>query len=212
MTKGKLITIEGPEGSGKSSLSQGLVQTLADLNVSCQLSKEPGWAFQAKLRQIILQDNPSPLSELFLFLADRAEHVAKRVIPLLEKGVWVILDRFSDSTLIYQAIAKQVVDEDVCLQLCRLAEQGVVIDRTFLLQASFEVCQHRLAMRADQQLRVAQQGGTELEEKIWHAYKHLPKLVYGDSNPQRFREIDVTHITLEEVVAQAMVFLEDFRA
>lgn len=203
MRRGKLITIEGPEGSGKSTLAELLVNELVANGVPTLKSKEPGTAFEGKLRSIILGDKPAPVAELFLFLADRAEHIAKYVEPTLEQGIWVVLDRFSDSTVIYQAIAKQVVDPEICRRLCDIAEQGVKVDRTLLLQADFDVCQARLATRSDQIKRVAQQGGLDLEWRIWSAYMELAELY------PRVQSINTNRVNPNEALSMALEKLHD---
>lgn len=171
--KGKFIVIEGPEGAGKSLLASSLLLSLLDQGIPAILSKEPGTAFEGKLRKLILEGNPSRVSELFLFLADRAEHIHTVVKPALDAGTWVILDRFSDSTVIYQSIAKQVVDVDTCRSLCSIAEQDCIPDQKLLVFTDFSVCRFRLESRADQVKRLAQQGGLELELAIYQAYANL---------------------------------------
>ena len=203
MRRGKLITVEGPEGSGKTTLTELLVNELVAEGIPTLKSKEPGTAFEGKLRSIILGDHPAPVAELFLFLADRAEHIAKYVEPTLEQGIWVVLDRFSDSTVIYQAITKEVVDPSVCRRLCDIAEQGVTPDRTLLLVASFENCQARLATRSDQIKRVAQQGGLDLESRIWSAYMELAEL-----HP-RVRSINTNDANPHEALSLALEQLHD---
>jgi dTMP kinase len=202
MVRGRFVTIEGPEGAGKTTLTELLLKELNTMGIKTIKSKEPGTAFSGELRKLILGGSAVPMAELFLFLADRAQHVVETVKPALEAGTWVILDRFSDSTIIYQAIAKQVVDVRTCEALCRLAEQGCQPDRTLLLKADFDVCQARLAARSDQK-RVAQQGGTELERRIWLAYCELASQV------DRVKSIDVTNTSPNQALSAALEKLDD---
>lgn len=173
MQTGKFIVIEGPEGSGKSLLAYKLVQTLEQKGISSIQSKEPGTAFEGLLRKLILGSSPSKMAELFLFLADRAEHIEKVVKPALVAGTWVILDRFSDSTLIYQSLVKQIVDAKTCQELCLLAQQSCAPDLKLLLLTDFEECQKRLNRRGDQVKRLGQQAGLEKEKLIYNYYSNL---------------------------------------
>lgn len=196
---GKLIVIEGPEGSGKTSLAKLLVTYLNSIGVSAVSSKEPGTAFKGILRNLILEDKPSPVSELFLFLADRAEHIHNHVKPMLSSGTWVVLDRFSHSTVIYQALAKQVVSSQVCYDLCKIAEQQCSPAKTLILNADFETCQNRLNNRQDQVKRIAQQGGDELSLLVFKAYQDIPE----DFNTFRLN----ANLSTDKVLEQAIQIL-----
>ena len=99
---GKLIVLEGPDGVGKTTQVEFLRQNLASMGIPVIKSREPGNAFDGKLRQLIMSGEAESLAAFFLFITDRAQHVAKTVLPALQAGTWVILDRFSDSTLAYQ--------------------------------------------------------------------------------------------------------------
>ena len=105
---GLLITMEGVEGSGKSTQIQRLVARLRGLGLPLEVSKEPGGtALGRELRQLLLEPHASgetwaPKAELLLFYADRAQHLARFIGPALEAGKVVLLDRFDDSTRAYQ--------------------------------------------------------------------------------------------------------------
>ena len=105
---GLLITMEGVEGSGKSTQIQRLVARLRGLGLPLEVSKEPGGtALGRELRQLLLEPHASgetwaPKAELLLFYADRAQHLAQLIGPALEAGKIVLLDRFDDSTRAYQ--------------------------------------------------------------------------------------------------------------
>lgn len=102
MTPGKLIVIEGPDGAGKTLQTKLLAAYLTSQGIPVLCSREPGNAFMGQVRHLILNEGPVPLAELFLFMADRAQHVSELVKPTLAEGTWVILDRFVDSTIAYQ--------------------------------------------------------------------------------------------------------------
>ncbi|MCH9807315.1 MAG: dTMP kinase [Alphaproteobacteria bacterium] len=104
MTPGKLITLEGGEGSGKSTQAEHLAAHLRTHGIEAVLTREPGGVALAEtLREIILEKKPaSPETEFLLFAAARCEHIAELIKPALEAGQWIICDRYIDSTRVYQ--------------------------------------------------------------------------------------------------------------
>jgi dTMP kinase len=103
--RGRFITIEGSEGAGKSTQAAHLAHALAEVGLPVLLTREPGGAPGAELlRDLLLNTSStwSPLAEAMLHFAARAEHVAASVKPALEAGLWVVCDRFFDSTMAYQ--------------------------------------------------------------------------------------------------------------
>ena len=109
MKQGKFITFEGGEGSGKSTQARLLAERLAARGVEAILTREPGGSpFAERVRALLLDPAVpphAPLSEALLFYAARADHLDKTIRPALEAGRWVICDRFSDSTRVYQGVA-----------------------------------------------------------------------------------------------------------
>jgi dTMP kinase len=113
LKEGFFIVFEGPDGSGKSTQAEMLYNTLSDEGYRCIITQEPGGTHEGKkMREILL--NPElkicPKSELFLFLADRAEHVERIIQPSLKEGKIVIGSRYFYSTLVYQGIARRIAD------------------------------------------------------------------------------------------------------
>jgi len=108
--RGKFITFEGGEGAGKSTQARLLKAALEVRGKDVVLTREPGGTPSAEeIRKLLVEGAPerwTPLSETLLFLAARADHVARLIGPALERGQWVISDRFSDSTIVYQGIAR----------------------------------------------------------------------------------------------------------
>lgn len=104
MTTGKLITFEGGEGSGKSTQARQLAERLGAANIKTVVTREPGGAPLAeKIRDLVLSERPAAAAtELLLFAAARAEHIAVTIAPALEAGVWVVCDRYIDSSRVYQ--------------------------------------------------------------------------------------------------------------
>lgn len=109
MTRGRFITLEGGEGAGKTTLARALSQALAARGLEIVLTREPGGTPNAEaLRSLLVEGDPgrwSPVSETLLMYAAREDHVRRLIAPALERGAWVICDRFSDSTRAYQGVA-----------------------------------------------------------------------------------------------------------
>lgn len=110
MARGKFISLEGGEGAGKSTQAKLLRSALEAKGHAVVLTREPGGAPGAEeIRKLLVEGEPerwTPLAETLLFLAARADHVARTIEPALAAGKWVISDRFADSTFVYQGIAR----------------------------------------------------------------------------------------------------------
>src|SRR3989338_5963782 len=130
----KFIVFEGGEGSGKSSHVQLTVDFLAQRNITAVATHEPGGtAVGQVLRRLILEQTLSTKTELLLFLADRAQHVAELIQPTLDRGTSVICDRFTGSTLAYQVGARQLQPEDLIIQMEQFARTALEPDLTIYL-------------------------------------------------------------------------------
>src|SRR5688572_5487339 len=110
--RGKFITFEGGEGSGKSTQAQRLARKLQAMGIGVVVSREPGGSAGAEaIRHVLLSGAAKPLgphAEAILFAAARADHLRQTIRPALERGQWVISDRFADSTRIYQGVLGNV--------------------------------------------------------------------------------------------------------
>jgi dTMP kinase len=150
---GKFITIEGPDGGGKSSNVLTIVERLELAGYSVIQSREPGGTkIGEKLRAILLgglekDDRPSETTELLLFAAARAQHIDTKIKPALEAGQVVICDRFADSTYAYQGHARGLLPK--VLQLQDFVHQGFEPDYTLFFDLTLEESQRRLAERAE---------------------------------------------------------------
>ncbi|GMV36398.1 MAG: hypothetical protein AMXMBFR61_09060 [Fimbriimonadales bacterium] len=132
---GLFITFEGPEGGGKSTQIERCAEWLTSESYSVLVTREPGGrhALGEGVRNILLEGEPVvPLAEMFLFLADRAQHVAQVIVPALERGEIVLCDRHADSTTVYQGIARGLGRERA-EELNRWATGGLEPDLTILL-------------------------------------------------------------------------------
>ena len=136
MSKGRFISFEGIDGSGKSTQAKVLAKTLVDLDHDVVLTREPGGSVGAEeIRALVLQGDPdrwSAESEILLFTAARRDHLEKTILPALDAGKIVIFDRFADSTRMYQGLSRghlrTLVDELHVLMIPRVPELTVLID------------------------------------------------------------------------------------
>jgi dTMP kinase len=140
--RGKLIAFEGVEGSGKSTQVETVAAHLRRLGYEVVETREPGGTpLGHEIRRIVMHSTrltPSPLTELLLYLADRAQHLAEVIVPALERGQIVVTDRFSASTIVYQGYARQLGIERV-RQLDAIVRNGVQPDLTLLLDCPVEI-------------------------------------------------------------------------
>ncbi len=134
--RGLFVTFEGTEGTGKSTQLRLLADHLRASGQRVLLSREPGGtAFGRSLRSMLLDPAAAtivPWAELFLYLADRAQHVREVVLPALERGDWVICDRFADATVAYQGYGRGL-DAAFVRDASDRAAAGLVPDLTLLL-------------------------------------------------------------------------------
>lgn len=132
--RGKFIVFEGGEGSGKSSHVQLTADFLKQRQISCTTTHEPGGtAVGQVLRRLILEETLATRTELLLFLADRAQHVAQLITPTLDRGTSVICDRFTGSTLAYQVGARQLQPEQLIQEMEAFSRGQLEPDLTLYL-------------------------------------------------------------------------------
>lgn len=135
-TRGRFITLEGGEGVGKSTQVRALATALAARGIDCMTTREPGGSAGAEaIRELLLsgeQARWSARAEALLFAAARADHVEKTIRPALDRGQWVLSDRFIDSSLAYQGYAGELGAERV-RTLHEIGSAGFMPDRTLVL-------------------------------------------------------------------------------
>lgn len=149
--KGLFITVEGAEGTGKSTLCQFMKQYLSSYKIPILLTREPGGTVIAEeIRQILLchhEEAISPKTEALLMFASRIQHLENKILPALEAGTWVISDRFTDASFAYQA-AGRGLGFDKINELKQWCIGHFSPDYTFLLDAPLEVSALRLKNRS----------------------------------------------------------------
>jgi len=186
------ITFEGIEGCGKTTQVDRLVKVLKARNVQIVRTFEPGGTDAGGRIRHILLDRSSrdlvPMAELFLYEADRAQHVAQVIRPALDRGAWVICDRFFDATVVYQGMARGQ-DLDLVARLNQAATGGIHPARTFLLDCPVETGLER-AIRRNQSLPDAEQDRFEREKLHFHRAVRQGYLDLAYQEPERFVVID----------------------
>jgi dTMP kinase len=139
------VTFEGPEGGGKSTALRSVARALQEKGHPVTTTREPGAGpLGQQIRELLLHGQDlTPETELFLFLADRANHVATIIKPALATNHIVLCDRFTDSTLVYQGIARGL-DQDLINEANHFATKGLVPDLTLLFDLPPEIGLSRL--------------------------------------------------------------------
>lgn len=196
--KGLFITLEGGEGSGKTTQAQMLSEWMGKRNIPHVLTKEPGSDILEckKIRKLLLDPNNSlvPRTELLLFLADRAQHVEKLIRPNLEKGVHVICDRYSDSTRVYQS-ARGLSRQNIDL-LLDFTTDKLDPNVTFILDVPVHVGLKRAKAKSiykdGDRMEMA---GLKYHEDVRHGFLKLA----DNLSAGRFYLVETEHKTLDDV-------------
>ena len=205
------LTIEGIEGAGKSTFIGLLEAELVKRGVDFLRTREPGGcALGRQIRPLLLDASQkvSGRAELFLFLADRAQHVADTIRPALGRGQWVICDRYADSTIAYQGYGRGMDPEEL-QKLNDYATGGLWPDITFLLDLPAEVGLGRALARNGREGLTQSEGRFEAEALAFHQRIREGFLARAARWPQRFRVLDAAQ-TPDAIVAQAMKHLEPY--
>lgn len=198
----RFITFEGGDGTGKTTQLKALESHLRDKGRSCISTREPGGTSLGKLiRQVLLEVGKQPIAsptELFLYLADRAQHVQEVILPAIDGGKIVLCDRYTDSTLAYQGYGRGI-DLDLLRQLNEFANRGVKPDLTLLLDCPVELGLSRTAQR--QPITDSARGREdrfEREKVEFHEKVRAGFLAMANAEPERFRIIDAS-LSVEQV-------------
>lgn len=213
MNKGLFITIEGPEGSGKSTISKYLYEWLIDLIKTKSINfsgviktREPG-GFNNKLseeiRNIILSDdyNMSVLTEALLFAASRSNHLFETILPALNNNEIVLCDRFVDSSYVYQGFNSDLgIDKVIAIN--NIATMNIMPDLTLILMVDAEVGLKRIKDN-NREINKIDLKPLEYHKQIEKYYKELKqydlneRIVYIDTN---FKSIDTILNNCKEVI------------
>jgi dTMP kinase len=188
----RFVTFEGGDGTGKTTQIRALESYLVQRGRACVVTREPGDTSLGKLiRQILLEvgdHEVAPSTELFLYLADRAQHVSEIIRPALAAGKIVLCDRFTDSTLAYQGYGRGI-DLKLLQQLNDLADAGVRPDLTFLLDCPVALGLSRTSQRQSE-VGQPREDRFEREKVEFHEKIRAGFLDLARAEPARFRVID----------------------
>ena len=187
MNRGKFITFEGGEGAGKSTQASLLAEALEKAGIETLQTREPGGTFGAEaIRNLVLEgtsDRWSGMTELLLMYAARLDHVEKLIKPALRRGVWVVSDRFADSSLAYQGHARGLGAEQV-KSLHNVVMDGFEPDLTILFDMDPVLAQKRVETRGEELTRF------DTESLDFHKALRKAFLKISDENPKRVKTVD----------------------
>jgi dTMP kinase len=198
---GRLITVEGLDGAGKTTLIASVTRALAARGRELLVLREPGGVeLSERIRELVKDPalTVDPRAEALLYAAARAQLVAEHLVPLLDGGEWVLLDRFVDSSLAYQGAGRGLGIEEI-RALNAFATGGLTPDRTLLLRIDPAVGAARIAGREADRL---ERAGAEFFAAVGRAYDAL-----AAAEPERFTVIEADRPP-EQVLADALTALE----
>jgi dTMP kinase len=184
--RGKLITLEGVDGAGKSTHVQYIADAVGAGGRHVVVTREPGGtALAEKLRKAILEEPMDPVAATLLVFAARADHVARVIRPALEAGSWVVCDRFTDATYAYQG-GGQGVSFELIGRLGDAAHPGLRPDRTLLFDCSYEIARKRLS-GSGKTLDRFEGESREFFQRVRDTY-----LARARAEPDRWRVVDAS--------------------
>ena len=186
----RLVTVEGWEGAGKTTVLDALAAALRGDGMDVLVTREPGGtALAERIRDLLLspgEESPVPLAELMLVFAARAQHVARAVLPALERGAWVVSDRFTDSSFAYQGGGRGL--PEALIETLEREVVGIAPGLTLLLD--LPIAQGRERTRGRDRLAG---GGPDRIEREHDAFFKRVRAGYrarAQADPSRFRVID----------------------
>ena len=199
--RGIFITIEGPDGSGKTTALQQVVPRLQqEMNRNVVATREPGGSpIAEKIRSLILDPSHTDMdsrTEALLYAASRRQHLIEKVLPVLESGDVIFCDRFVDSSIAYQGYARGIGEEGI-REINQFATEGIEPDVTLYIDVPAEVGIQRIHANLDErEYNRLDQEKLAFHEKVRAGYQHL-----AQANPERIVVVDGT--MSRESVAEA---------
>ena len=206
MSKGFLVSLEGPEGAGKTSVLEALIPLLEDSGVEVLTTREPGGVLIGeKIREVILDPSHTemdPKTELLLYIASRRQHLVEKVLPALAAGKLVIMDRFIDSSVAYQGFGRGL-DIDAIDWLNEFATDGLKPDLTLYFDIEVEEGLARIAANSDREINRLDMEGLDLHRKVRQGYLSLL-----EKEANRIVKIDAS-LSLDQVIENTQELLFD---
>lgn len=206
MTKGYLISLEGPEGAGKSSVLDALLPILAQKGLEVLTSREPGGVLIGeKIREVILDPSHTQMdakTELLLYMASRRQHLVEKVLPALSQGKVVMMDRFIDSSVAYQGFGRGL-DVDAVEWLNQFVTEGLKPDVTLYFDIDVQKGLERIAANQEREVNRLDMEGLDLHQKVREGYLSL-----AEKEKERIVTIDASLPLAEVVEATRKVLFE----
>ncbi len=189
--KSRFLSFEGIDGAGKSTHIEWAASQLRDAGQTVLVTREPGGSELAEqIREIILRHDMSSMTELLMMFAARADHVTRVIAPALDRGEWVICDRFIDSTLAYQG-GGRAMDSDMIRSLALWVASDCLPARTYLFDLpADQAAARRASARAADRIESEELA---FFERVRQAYNDL-----AQAEPERFLTLNSTH-SIEQI-------------
>ncbi|MGT2771719.1 dTMP kinase [Streptococcus marimammalium] len=208
MRTGKIISFEGPDGAGKTTVLESLLPVLQKkFTGQVIMTREPGGVEIAeKIRHIILDVKHTSMdskTELLLYAAARRQHLVEKILPELVKGNLVLIDRFIDSSVAYQGYGRGISISDVDW-LNHYATDGIKPDLTFLFDLSSEAGLGRIQKNHNREVNRLDLEKLDMHKRVRQGYLSIAK-----QEPNRFKVIDASQ-ALENVIKETQAILENF--
>lgn len=188
MTRGRFITFEGGEGTGKSTQASLLAESLRQRGLDVVITREPGGTSGAEAIRNLLLDRGygdwHPRAEALLFAAARSDHVERLIQPALDAGKWVVCDRYIDSSRAYQGGGGGLSASEI-MDLHRIGSHGLLPDLTLLIEVDPEAVRQRLGLR---DAGVADRIGGK--DAAYHAAVNAAFAALADAEPRRIVRVD----------------------
>lgn len=205
--KGYFISIEGTDGSGKTTQTHKILDYLTQKGLRVTFTREPGGTpIAEQIREILLNPTHTALcnrAEILLYAASRAQHLEEKILPAVYAGQVVLSDRFSDSTVAYQGFGRGL-DIDWVEQVNDIATGGVMPDITIYLDIPPEHGIMRKKTDANHVLDRLEKENIEFHQKVYEGYQYLCK-----KYPRRIQRIDATK-SVEEVFSEIQKVLDQY--
>jgi dTMP kinase len=193
--RGRFITLEGVDGSGKSTQLEMLGRALKSCGIDAVLTREPGGtSLGERIRSILLSKANTQLTaqaELLLMMADRAQHVSEFINPALEAGHLVISDRYTDSSVVFQGYGRGL-DLNLVHELNRFATGNLVPDLTLIFDIEPETARERLISRTPARTEEIEMTRIDDEAFDFHCRVRAAYLDLADQCPERIRIVDAS--------------------
>ncbi|RKO63302.1 dTMP kinase [Caldibacillus debilis] len=201
MKNGRLITFEGPEGAGKTTILKMVAGKLREMGYPVVETREPGGIpIAEKIREIILNPEHKEMdakTEALLYAAARRQHLVEKIMPALDGGAVVLCDRFIDASLAYQGYARGIGIEAV-LMINRFAVEQTMPDLTLYFDVEPETGLERIRKNFREEV-----NRLDMENLSFHRLVREGYLLLADTYPDRIRKIDA-HRTVEAVYSDAL--------